>query len=66
MPAISSVSCETEVLELFGGAARVSRLARGMGWKSVSLDKSYDKGDNQRVCNAMDINTDAGFLLLDS
>ena len=49
---------EYEVLELFGGAARTARLAKGINLKAASVDKAYHK--------SMDINSDAGFLLLGS
>ena len=45
-----------EVVEMFAGSARVSRLAKGLGKHAVALDKSID--------GSMDLNTDAGFLLL--
>ena len=55
MPALRREK-QYQVLEFFGGAARTARLAKGLKLKSGSLDKSYH--------NSMDINTDAGFLLL--
>ena len=55
MPALHREK-QYQVLEFFGGAARTARLAKGLKLKSGSLDKSYH--------NSMDINTDAGFLLL--
>ncbi|CAE7231749.1 unnamed protein product [Symbiodinium sp. CCMP2592] len=45
-----------EVVEMFAGSARVSRLAKGLGKHAVALDKSID--------GSMDLNTDAGFLFM--
>ena len=65
MPGTCDPADELDVLELFGGQARIARLAKGLGLKAASLDKGYDKeGDNQNASNAMDINTSGGFLLL--
>ena len=51
-------------MELFAGAARVSRLGKALGLHAGALDKALCKGNNRDVTNCMDINTDAGFLLL--
>ena len=55
---------EFQIVELFAGAARVSRLAKALGIRASALDKALCKGNNRDVTNCMDINTDAGFLLL--
>ncbi|CAE7244593.1 unnamed protein product, partial [Symbiodinium sp. KB8] len=45
-----------DVVEMFAGSSRVSRLAKGLGKHAVALDKSIDE--------SMDLNTDAGFLFM--
>ena len=52
------------VLDFFSGRARVARIARKVGLASVAVDKDYCDGDNYAKTNSMDLNTDAGFLLL--
>ena len=55
---------ELEVVEMFAGAARVSRLAQALGLATVALDKVFCDGDNKSKTNCMDLNTSAGFLFL--
>lgn len=54
---------EVEVMELFAGAARLSRLAKSLGFGVAAHDIQYDemasKGHAKR--SAMDINESAGF-----
>ena len=52
---------EHEILELFAGSARISRLARAAGMCAAAVDKAYCKSKH----NGMDLNTSSGFLLLD-
>ncbi|CAJ1441518.1 unnamed protein product, partial [Effrenium voratum] len=47
-----------EVIDMFAGEARISRMARQMGMPSVGLDLSYHH--NPR---AFDLNSEPGFLL---
>ena len=56
IPGLHCEGPEFQVLEFFGGAARTARLARGCNLAAGSLDRDYS--------STMDINTDAGFLLL--
>ena len=62
----ASSAAEFQVVELFAGAARVSRLARALGLPCTALDKALCTGDNRAGTNSMDINTNAGFLFLAS
>ena len=48
-----------EVLDLFAGAARVSRAARALGMKAAAFDIGYH--ENSRV---FDTNSSAGFVFL--
>ena len=48
-----------DVIDSFAGAARVARVARALGYRSVALDRDYHK--NPRV---FDFNESAGFGLL--
>ena len=52
------------IIELFGGQARICRLGKASGARVCSLDRTYCDGDNKKKTNAMDMNTDAGFVLL--
>ena len=54
---------DMDVVEVFAGASRVSRLATSMGLKAVALDKLLCDGNNVSNTNCMDINTSASFLL---
>ncbi len=48
-----------DAIDSFAGAARVARVARALGYRSVALDRDYHK--NPRV---FDFNESAGFTLL--
>ena len=49
-----------DIVEIFAGAARISRGARVLGRRSCAVDLEYEgKGGCKRGC--MDITTDAGF-----
>ena len=54
-------------LELFAGRARLTRLARSLGFSAEAHDIVFDQKAIQSGCNnAMDITTEAGFLFLNS
>lgn len=54
-------------LELFAGRARLTRLARSLGFAAEAHDIIYDQKAMKEGCNnAMDITTEAGFLFLNS
>ena len=53
-----------DILEAFAGTARIARLARALGLEACALDLNYDSANNKSKANAMDMNTDAGFLFL--
>ena len=55
---------EAQIVEIFAGAARISRLAKAMGLHAIALDKDYCSGNNKTKSNCMDVNTSAGFLFL--
>lgn len=50
---------DNDVIDSFAGAARVARVSRALGFRSVALDRDYHK--NPRV---FDFNESAGFALL--
>ena len=52
------------VLDFFAGKARIARIAKSCGLAAAALDKDYCDGDNRKKTNSMDVNTNAGFLLL--
>ena len=68
---------EPDLIEFFSGSGRVSRLAHARGYHAVAIDTLYDTSAppprtpkrklkeyrNARSC--MDLNSSAGFLLLD-
>ena len=59
---------EIEILELFAGQARLTRLSKSLGFGTAAHDIDYDplpKVDKSKK-SAMDINGSAGFVLLDS
>ena len=45
-----------QVIDFFAGAARITKLARGLGLAAACLDKD--------LSGVFDLNTDAGFMLL--
>ena len=53
-----------EVIEYYAGQQRMFKLARGLGLPAASMDYLYDHGNNRSTNNAMDMNTNAGFLFL--
>ena len=73
-PAIDTKGGEYDLLEFFAGSARISRLAKARGYRSIAVDTLYDptappprtkKKDRQGYPNersAMDINTSAGLV----
>lgn len=59
---------EIEILELFAGQARLTRLSKSLGFGTAAHDIDYDplpRVDKSKK-SAMDINGSAGFVLLDS
>lgn len=58
---------EVQVLELFAGQARLTRLAKSVGLGVAAHDISFDKAADEKKGkkSAMDINTSAGLVLLD-
>ena len=67
---------DADLLEFFSGSARISRLSKGVGYKTIALDILYDssapppktkKKDLWKFANptsALDLNTSAGFVSL--
>ena len=51
-----------DLVELFAGKARVSRLAASRGWQTASHDWDFDREAGPDDHNAMDINGAAGFV----
>jgi hypothetical protein len=51
-----------DLLEFFGGVMRIARLASMSGFTTTAVDVAYD--DSPKSC--MDINGNAGFVLLSS
>ena len=57
---------EFQVLEFYAGQRRLARLATQLGQSCAAMDRDYDMvGDNKRSNNCMDLNTNAGFTVLD-
>ena len=52
----------TQVLELFAGQARISRLANAVGLRACALDAVYDKEAESINNSCFNINTDAGYV----
>ena len=53
------------VVEFYAGAARLAKLATALGESCAAMDILYDlEGLNKRKHNAMDMNTNAGFVSL--
>lgn len=50
---------EIEIMELFAGVARLTRLAKSLGIPAQAHDVTFDKGEFGKSC--MDISTAAGF-----
>lgn len=56
---------ELVFLELFAGTARLTKLAKALGFAAEGHDITYDKHPEKHGGNnAMDITGDAGYLLL--
>ena len=46
-----------DVIEVFAGRARISRLANAAGYRSIATDRIYDQSDK----SALELNESAGF-----
>ena len=55
---------EYQVLEMFAGCARVSRLATACSLRAVAHDILFDDERHHHGKSCMNINEDAGFLFL--
>ena len=54
-----------DVIEMFAGTGKISRLAAASGWHALAHDMAYDRSAQAPgQHNAMDLNTSAGFMLL--
>ena len=51
-----------DVLELYAGRARITRIARASGYLALAADKNYDPSQN----SALHLNTSSGFAQLGS
>lgn len=64
---------ELDLIEYFAGKARVTKMALRRGWNARAVDVEYTRGNIRRPkwgsCmqprGSMDINGEAGFVLLD-
>ena len=65
MPAPPFGAKACDLIELFAGRGRISRLARARGWNTLSHDWLYDEVAEANGCNnCMDLCGNAGFVYL--
>ena len=64
MPAPTFDDRIVDLVELFAGVARVSRLANARGWHCLCHDFLFDREAGTHRNNCMDINGAAGFVQL--
>ena len=55
---------EVQVLELFAGKRRLSRLAKGLGYGVAAHDITYDNAATSQGRSSMDFNQSGGFTWL--
>ena len=51
-----------DIIEMFGGTARIGRMGNARGYFALSHDMEYDRSESNRNC--MNINGNAGFAPL--
>lgn len=61
LPAASLDTKQYDLIEIFAGAARISRGARVLGRRSCAVDLEYQNGVQGCKKGSMDITTNAGF-----
>ena len=54
--------CDYDIIELYAGRARITRIAKAAGFVAVATDKNYDTSGKCK--SALQLNEHAGFALL--